>query len=102
MDSKDWKAECNHFPGSDENRWLKIRGTVILPGPNDWAELVPRAPQGANENDYLLELVVHNEPGPEVMTPYSLEYKEQPPSDEYKTVTITPDGPAGLEVEHLQ
>ena len=101
MESRDWSAQCNHQPGG-RNRWLKIRGTVIVPGSNDWAELIPRKPQGTNAADYLLELVVDNEPGPEVMTPYSLEHKEEPPSGEYVTVTITPDGPAGLKVDHLQ
>ena len=101
MESHGWEADCNHFPGGD-NRWLKIRGTVMVPGANDSAELVPRELQGANADDYILELIIHNEPGPEVMTPCRLEYKEQPPSGEYKTVTIIPDGPAGLKVRHLQ
>jgi hypothetical protein len=97
--SNDWTAIHNHQPPGPKK--LIVRGTVMVSSSKATADLKPAQPQGINEKDYLLEVIEHpsGEPDNPVMTPFEVEYEEVT-DVEYDTVSIRPDGPTGIKVEH--
>ena len=97
--SDEWTAIHDHMPPGPKK--LTVRGTVMVPSSKSTAELRPKEPQGINPLDYLLEVVVHppNEPDLKVLTPFDVDYEEVT-DVEYETVSIVPDGPVGVEVQH--
>jgi hypothetical protein len=96
--SKDWTAIHDHMHPPKK---LTVRGTVIVETSNSTAELKPEEPQKSNPLDYRLEVVVHpsTKPDLKIPTPVLVEYEEVT-DVEYETVSIVPDGPTGLTVEH--
>lgn len=76
----------------------------MLPSPGyTGVELRMAEPQGINPKDLLLRVHADEPTGyePQVMTPYGVEYQDEP-STEYETVSIVPDGPAGIAVQHVE
>jgi hypothetical protein len=89
-DCRDWYAWHDHMPGSAPT--LYVTGTCTFNTSGYSAELKKSEPQGTNEKDLLMELVVH-EPSPgdpvmEVITDVPVRYSEDT-DVEYDTVTIT-------------
>ena len=101
MASGDWTAIHDHMPPGPKT--LTVRGTVMVPTSKSTAELRPKEPQGSNPLDYLLDVVVHppNEPDLKVERPFEVDYEEVT-DVEYETVSIVPDGPTGIVVDHTE
>ncbi len=95
VDTSDWNAWMSQMPPGPGS--LHVTGTVHLPSPGYTATLEPAAPQGINPTDLLLDLVVTPRPGnwPEVITPTSVRFDQEPAALGYKSVLIRePDGDA--------
>jgi hypothetical protein len=105
---QDFYAICNH--NSDEDRVLRIGGTVIAPNPGWTAELEEyRGLPPVVQTLFKVKLVVTESNGnvPQVITPIELpEYRVENPVLEYSQVEFVfegPDdieGPGAIEVEH--
>jgi hypothetical protein len=81
---------------------LHVTGTCSCPTPGYALELQRHEPQGINPGDLLLRLVEDRPTGPqpEVITPTSVEYREETDA-RYESVSIVPDGPAGIPVREV-
>jgi hypothetical protein len=77
---------------------LYVQGSCLCPTPKYELELKPRRP-GINPEDLLLELTAREPTDivPEVITSTPVSYSEET-DDRYKTVSVLPDGPAGIPV----
>ena len=99
-DCRDWKAWHDRMPGKEPT--LHVTATCTFPTPGYEVRLEPFEPQGANPADYLLLMVVSEPSGPqpEVITDVPVNYVEET-EDHYDTISIQPDGPAGIPVEQV-
>lgn len=95
-----WEAWHDRMPGKTAT--LHVKGTCVCPTPGYELELKPREPQGINPRDLQLELVVTKPTGiePDVLRPTPVEYSEDTDM-RYDTVSIEPDGPAGIPVREV-
>lgn len=95
-----WDAWHDHMPGKAAT--LHVVGTCSCPTPGYTLELKLHEPQGINPRDLLLDLVETEPSGPqrEVITPTQVEYREETETH-YETVSILPDGPAGIQVREV-
>jgi hypothetical protein len=97
---EDWYAHHDFMPGSPPT--LHVGATCTAPTNGYHFTLVRHEPQGTNPRDLLLRLVVDEaEFANEVVTTYEVHYNEDT-EVRYDTVSILPDGPAGLEVRIVQ
>lgn len=89
---RDWNAVHDQEPPGPFK--LVVTGTCAMPTPGYAVELRPRAPQGINPKDLLLDKIVTAPSGiqPRVLTDVDVRYEDETDVD-YDTVTILPDGP---------
>lgn len=101
MNANEWTAIHDHQPPGPKT--LTVQGTFMLPTPGYTnVHLEPAKPQGSTfPHDYILE--VHADPPsgvvPQIPTPYEVTYREETDT-ENETVSIRPDGPLGIRVDH--
>jgi hypothetical protein len=95
-----WEAWHDRMPGKPAT--LHVTGTCSCPTPGYALELQRHEPQGINPGDLLLRLVEDRPTGPqpEVITPASVEYREETDA-RYDSVSIVPEGPAGIPVRDV-
>jgi len=99
-DGAGWAAWHDRMPGKTQA--LYVQGACQCPTPEYTLTLEPHEPQGTNPDDYLLDLVAQAPEGPvpEVITWTPVSYREETDA-RYTTVTILPDGPAGIPVQEV-
>ena len=97
---ENWYAYHDFMPGSPPT--LHVGATCTARTNGFHFSLVRQEPQGTNPGDLLLRLVVDEAQfANEVMTTYEVHYREDT-EIRYDTVSIVPDGPAGLEIQIVQ
>jgi hypothetical protein len=88
------------MPGSPPT--LHVGATCTAPTNGYHFSLVRQDPQGVNPGDLLLRLVVDKSDfANDVVTTYELHFSEDT-DVRYDSVSILPDGPAGLEIRIVQ
>ncbi len=94
IDSRGWKAVT-----AADGR-LRVTGTVIVPTSGWGAELRPHESRG-DDRELVLDLAVERPTGPvlQVISAVPVGY-EEPAGTRYERVSILPDGPHGIPVEH--
>jgi hypothetical protein len=104
VDTSGWYAWLNKMPPGPPA--FHVTGIVSLPTPGSDARLVPTSPQGTNPADLILDLQVTPRPGiwPQVITPVSVRYDQDPARVMYQTVLVRePDGDAvQIDVDEVQ
>ena len=99
-DYSEWQATLDSMPPGPAQLHVTARGSCPRAGCE--AKLVRQEPQGINPRDLLLRLEEScPEAGAAVMTEIELRYSEEAESGQYDTVSIVPDGPAGLKVQEV-
>ena len=91
-----WAAWHDRMPGKTPT--LYVQGACLCPTPKFELEL-KAGPPGTNPDDRLLELTARAPTGPvpQIITSTPVSY-EEPTDERYKTVSVLPDGPAGIPV----
>lgn len=96
----EWHAYHDFMPGSPPT--LHVGATCTAPTNGYRFALVRHEPQGINERDLLLRLLVAEaDISNDVITSYEVHYSEDTDM-RYDSVSILPDGPTGLEIQIVQ
>jgi hypothetical protein len=98
----DWNAWIDLMPGVDPT--LHVTASCEMPTTGFEVSLTRHEPQGENRRDLLLDLEIKEPTGnvSEVITKVPAEYTEGVEGADFDTVSILPDGPAGVEVTITQ
>ena len=97
-DCRDWHAVHDFMPGTPPT--LRVTGTCTLPA-GSRCELRKHEPQGINDEDLLLDLVVHPPEGGGDGEPTDVQCSYREDTDvAYRTVSLT-DGPFEIPVERV-
>lgn len=91
VDSSDWFAWVNRMPPGPGS--FHVTGTVTMPTPGYDVALKPATPQGINPQELILDLIVTERPGtwPQVLTPMTVRYDQQPYEGNYSGVLVRID-----------
>jgi len=95
---EDWHAIHDRMPPGPAT--LRVTAKCKCPEGGGKLELRRKEPQGINPRDLLLELVDIEGEGGSYAGDCPVEYREDTDAS-YDTVSIVPDGPAGIPVEEV-
>jgi hypothetical protein len=98
-DYSDWSAIHDSMPGKTPT--LRVTATAKCTRGGCEVTLVPQRP-GINPRDLILKIEEScPEPATTEMEDVPVSYEDEVDADAYDTVTIVPDGPAGLKIEKV-
>lgn len=95
----DWNAWIDLMPGVEPT--LHVTATCEFATTGYEVAMTRHEPQGGNPRDLLLDLKITEPDGAvsEVITEVPAEYTERVDGEDFDTVSVVPDGPAGITVE---